>query len=213
MYQPNHFSEKREEVLCQLIRDYPFATLVTTHTSLEVNHLPFILDETGQYLRGHLARANPLAQSIFNEDSKVLAIFHGPHAYVTPSWYPTKQEAGKVVPTWNYAVVHVEGVPTWKTDAQYLLNHLSEMTNHHEKIRNSAWQITDAPENYIDQMLKGMIGLEIKITSMVGKFKLSQNKLGADQQGVIEGLEKAALDIGQKNQDALLADLMKLYQS
>lgn len=191
MYQPNHFAENREEQLHALMRDHPFATMIFVQEEYpEVNHLPLQLSEDGKYLHGHLAKANPLCAQEFDKDSRILLVFHGPHAYITPSWYPSKKISEKVVPTWNYAVVHVDGRPKWIKDSSSLLQLLSTLTDHHEATRQTAWKISDAPSDYIDKMLEAIVGIEIEITRISGKFKLSQNRNTEDRNAVIEHLSK-----------------------
>jgi transcriptional regulator len=195
MYKPKHFSEARPEFLHRVIREYPFASLVVVKDGIpDVNHLPLVLSEDGEFLRGHLARGNDLAKPEMNQ-SHLWMVFHGPHAYVTPTWYPSKKIDGKTVPTWNYIVVHVEGDMTLIEDKAWLLNNVEELSKHHEKLRKSEWQVNDAPVDYLDMMTRGIVGIEIKITSMTGKFKLSQNRSEDDQKGVIEGLKNAPKQI------------------
>ena len=134
---------------------------------------------------------NPLVKVASSNKTSVTAIFNGPNAYVTPSWYPSKQESGKVVPTWNYAAVHAEGSIKLIEDAQWLRSHVSQMTNIHEPTYQSNWKLDDAPEEYVQMMLKAIIGIEIEISSLVGKFKLSQNRPAEDYDAVVEQLEKS----------------------
>ena len=134
---------------------------------------------------------NPLVKVASSSNKSVTAIFNGPNAYVTPSWYPSKQESGKVVPTWNYAVVHAEGSIKLIEDAQWLRSHVSQMTNLHEPTYQSTWKLDDAPEEYVQMMLKAIIGIEIDIKSLTGKFKLSQNRPEQDYAAVVEKLSKS----------------------
>lgn len=186
MYQPPHFREDRREVLNGLIRGHPLATLVTDGPDgLDANHIPMILDEERDLLLCHVAKANDLAKG---RSRDVVAIFQGPQAYVTPGWYATKREHGKVVPTWNYAVVHVHGAMTVHDDRDWLLRHVGRLTGRHEHGRAEPWQVGDAPDAYIAAQLKGIVGLEIAISRIEGKWKVSQNRPAADRVGVAEGL-------------------------
>ncbi len=192
MYLPAHFEESRSEVLHQLLRVQPFATLVTQGADgVTADHLPLHLEPgVGPCgaLHGHVARANPLWQQA--ADSEVLAIFHGPQAYVTPSWYPSKREHGKAVPTWNYVVVHARGRLRAIDDAAWLRRQLEALVARHETGFAEPWQISDAPPDYIDRMLTAIVGIEIVITSLVGKWKTSQNQPAANRAGVVAGLRE-----------------------
>jgi transcriptional regulator len=189
VYQPPHFREERREVLNGLIRSHPLATLVSDGPEgLDANHIPMILDEERDVLLCHVARGNDLAKGRRRE---VLALFQGPQAYVTPGWYETKREHGKVVPTWNYAVVHVHGTLTVHDDRDWLLRHVSRLTDRHEQGRAEPWQVSDAPEAYIAAQLKGIVGLEIAIRRIEGKWKVSQNRPAADRAGVAVGFDAA----------------------
>lgn len=187
MYTPKHFSASSEEALLDLIRAYPFATLVTpANSGLEVNHLPLYVDDQG-VLSGHLARANPLWQAVQAEQS-VMAVFHGPHAYVTPSWYPSKAQTGMVVPTWNYVVAHVRGTLRVIEDAHWLRAHLAALTAQQEAAFEQPWQLEDAPAGFIDKLMQAVVGIEIEITQLTGKWKVSQNQPPENQLGVLQGL-------------------------
>ncbi len=205
MYLPKHFQVNDLQVLAQLITQYPLATLVgNLGEHLEINHLPLILSADGKKLHGHIARTNPLVQVAEQSNRAVTAVFHGPNAYITPAWYPSKQETGKVVPTWNYAVVHAEGQLNLISDPIWIRQHVSQMTNIHEPTYQSNWKLDDAPEEYVQMMLKAIIGIEIEVSSLVGKFKLSQNRSPAEYAGVVSQLEKSA----EENLQAML-NLMK----
>lgn len=192
MYLPKHFAESRVDVLHQFIRTYPLATVVTLGSSgLNANHIPLHLSPDPSpfgILRGHVARANPIWQDI-DSDIEVLAIFHGPDAYVTPSWYPTKAETGKAVPTWNYAVTHAYGTLRIIDDHDWLRSHLEELTAHNEAVFSDPWQLGDAPAEFIDKMIGAVVGIEMVITRLVGKWKVSQNQPTPNQAGVIRGLQ------------------------
>ena len=191
MYLPKHFDETRVDVLHGLIRGHPLASLVTlTATGLDANHLPLEINPSPApfgTLRGHVARANPLWRS-FSPDVEALAIFRGPSAYVSPSWYPTKAETGKVVPTWNYAVVHAYGALRIIDDRVWLREFVEQLTSRHEAGRRQSWKVSDAPADFIEQQLAAIIGFEMPITRLQGKWKLSQNRPLADSAGVVEGL-------------------------
>jgi len=191
MYQPAMFREDRVDVMHALMRARPFATLVSTlGGAAQADHLPLVVHEELSELgviRGHIAKANPLW---LDRDGTidVLAIFQGPQAYVSPSWYSSKKEHGKVVPTWNYAVVHARGVLEFNEDPHRLMEHLGELTNRHEAARPAPSAVSDAPPDYMARQLKGLVGIEIKVTSLDGKWKVSQNKDALDRAGVAAGL-------------------------
>jgi len=191
MYLPKQFEETRHEVLHGLIRERPFATLVVmTSAGLSVDHIPLLVDATiGPLgiLQGHVARANPILQATLL-DTDAVAIFHGPHHYITPSWYPTKQETGKVVPTWNYVVVHAYGRPRFIDDANWLRLQVNQLTQQHEGARDPSWAVADAPEDFLTKQLGGIVGVEMPITRLSGKWKLGQNRSEADRLGMIDGL-------------------------
>lgn len=192
MYLPKHFLVEDSAVLAQLISEYPLATIVgNSNGHLEINHLPLMLSADKTKLYGHIARINPLTKVASSDNTSVTAIFNGPNAYVTPAWYPSKKESGKVVPTWNYAVVHAKGSLKLIDDPQWLRNHVSQMTDIHEPSYQSTWTLDDAPEDYVQTMLKAIIGIEIEINSLVGKFKLSQNRPVQDYAAVVEELKKS----------------------
>lgn len=191
MYQPPPFRETRPEALRAMIAAFPFATVVVNGPDgPEANHIPLIFhpDEGADgILRGHVARANPLADAA-RDGVAALAIFQGPHHYVSPSWYPSKAEHGRVVPTWNYAVVHARGSLAAVEDPYLLLAHLKALTAHHESGRAAPWAVDDAPADFIEKQLKGIVGLELRVESVVGKWKMSQNRDAADRIGVLDGL-------------------------
>jgi transcriptional regulator len=192
MYIQSHFEEHRIAVIHQLIRDCPVAALVTTRDGeVIIDHIPFFLnvDSSGEsVLMGHMPRSNTVWKS-FDGESKAVVVFQGPAAYITPNWYPSKNEHGKTVPTWNYVVVHAHGRPQAIHDAGWLFSHLNQLTDKQEANQSSPWRVSDAPPEYAQQMVRAIVGIEIPISSIVGKWKVSQNKSAADQAGVIEGLE------------------------
>jgi transcriptional regulator len=191
MYIPKHFEEPDLGVLHALIKEHPFGAWVTTvDGALEVNHIPFLIDPAkGKFgtLVGHVARANPIWKS-FSTTAESLVIFQGPQCYITPSWYQTKQETGKVVPTWNYALVHAYGTPRAIEDKDWLRGLVTALTDSQESKRAAPWAVTDAPADYVDAMLKAIVGIEIPLANIVGKWKTSQNRTLPDKQGTIAGL-------------------------
>ena len=191
MYVPRHFAENRVEVLHDLIRRHPLGVLVAaTPDGLEASHVPFEIDPQPQpfgTLRCHLARANPLWEQIA-ADEPVLVVFQGEHGYVSPGWYPAKQEHGKVVPTWNYVAVHAYGNARVVHDAAWLRRMVEDLTNRHEQGRADPWHVNDAPADYIEKMLGAIVGVEIPLARLIGKWKLSQNRSSADRHGVVAGL-------------------------
>lgn len=192
MYVPAHFAETDPSVLHALIRAQPLgAWVVPDPDELVVNHIPFYLDTgRGEHgtLVGHVARANPVWRSLSQAMPSVV-IFQGPQAYISPSWYPSKQAGGKVVPTWNYAVVHAHGRPRVIDDRARLLEIVSQLTDTHEGGRAAPWQVTDAPADFIDKLLAAIVGIEIPVERLSGKWKVSQNRPQADQLGTAAGLE------------------------
>jgi transcriptional regulator len=198
LYNPSQFREERIEVMHELMRVHSLATLVTVGSggTLEATHLPLIFDrEPAPYgtLRGHMARANAQWREARTEVD-ALAIFQGPSAYVSPSWYPSKQETGRVVPTYNYAVVHAHGPLRTYDDPARLREHLRALTAMHEAGREAPWTPDDAPAEYIEAMLAAIVGIEIPITRLEGKWKVSQNRPAADRAGVAGSLEAAGDD-------------------
>ena len=183
MYVPDHFRETDPEVLHDAMRQIGFATLVTQN--LEANHLPMLLE--GNVLRGHVARANPVWKT---GEGEALAIFLGPHAYVSPSWYPSKAETGKAVPTWNYITIHARGRIRWVQEADWLRAHVTKLSEAHESARPEPWTIDEAPESYIAAMLKGIVGFELEIAQLDGKYKLTQNRDEADRAAVRDAYER-----------------------
>ena len=198
MYQVAAFLEERIDVMHALIRAHPLAVLVTGAGGiLEANHLPLLIDPLPSpqgTLRGHVARANPLWRQVqeTEHENEVLTIFQGPQVYVTPSWYPEKRASGKVVPTWNYAVVHARGPLIIHDDRDWLRDLVSRLTDQQEAGRAQPWGIADAPADYIERMLGAIVGIEIPISRIEGKWKVSQNRADADRAGVVDGLAQSA---------------------
>ena len=177
MYQPDHFRAHDLPQMRALMRARPFATLISAGPAgLQATHLPTVLrdDEPDGVIECHLARANPHWKDLA-EGNEALLIFHGPEGYITPNWYPSKAEHGKVVPTWNYAVVHV-----------------AALTAQQERSEATPWALSDAPESYIEVMLRGIVGFRIAITRLEGKWKMSQNREMRDREGVASGLRQRA---------------------
>jgi transcriptional regulator len=201
MYLPKSFHETRIDVLHALIRDYPFGTVVMHGADgLVANHLPLEL-ASDTLLQGHVARGNELAKA---DGAQVLVMFQAANGYISPNWYPSKHETGREVPTWNYAVVHVYGRLRVIEEKAWLRSFLERLTDRHEASQPKPWHVSDAPEDHIEKMLKAIVGLEISVDRIEGKFKLSQNHPDANRAGVIKGLgERAGL------RDAELADLMQ----
>lgn len=219
MYIPKFNEEKRTPVLHQLIRSHPFASLITFGTSgLFASHIPMIFElpkeevqEKDQaaplgVLKGHLSRANAQWKD-FSPEVQALAIFSGPEHYITPTWYEEKQATGKVVPTWNYVVVHAYGYLKVMDDADWLRAHVENLTNIHEAASPQPWAVSDAPADYIQSLIRGIVGLELKIERLEGKWKISQNRSEADRRGVVEGLD--ALDTpGSQSMKQLVLDTL-----
>ncbi len=190
MYVPEHFHEQRLEVLQALVERHPLATLVAaTDEGLTANHIPMLaeLRADGGVLRGHIARGNTLWRKL-PPDASVLAIFVGADSYVSPNWYPSKREHGKAVPTWNYATVHIHGAIRFIDDAPWLQELVTRLTDVHEGTRSDRWHVSDAPADYIVGMLRAIVGFEIKVARVIGKFKGSQNRSSVDRSGVRTGL-------------------------
>ena len=193
MYVPSNFSEDRVPVLHEAIRGIKLGTLVTlSGEEIIASHVPMLVDpEPAPYgtLRGHIARANPQWRDV-SAKIRALAIFLGPDAYVTPSWYATKRANGKVVPTWNYAAIHAYGPVTFFDDADRLLALVTRLTETHEAPRTERWAVSDAPANFIRGMLRAIVGFELPIERLEGKWKMSQNRPAEDRTGVIAGLRR-----------------------
>ena len=199
MYLPKHFEERDPERLRSHIQRYPLGSLVTaTESGLDANHIPFVFADTGSAagtLHGHMARANPLWREGVR-DAAVLVIFQGPNSFISPSWYPSKRENARVVPTWNYAVVHVHGVLRFVDDPAWVRSHVEALTREHEEKRDPPWAVTDAPADFVEKMVAAVVGIEISITQMVGKWKVSQNRSIFDRVSVVEALKREAAPSG-----------------
>lgn len=206
MYTPAHFREDRLPVLNDAIHQARLATLVTLgDDGLDASHVPVVLDATtGPYgvIEGHLSRANPQWRSA-NPAAAALAIFTGPDAYITPSWYPAKQQTGRVVPTWNYVAVHAHGHMEFFDDSAQLLALVTRLTDRHEAGRPAPWAVSDAPDDYIQTLLKGVIGFRLRISRLEGKWKASQNRPSDDRAAVMQGLRESDTPM-----DAMMAKAM-----
>ena len=192
MYLPTHFAEPSLDELHRLIQAHPLGTLVShSADGLDANHLPFLLDaqagEAGTLL-AHVARANPLWQTLA-DGAPVLAIFHGPQGYISPSWYPGKQDTHRRVPTWNYEVVHAHGTLHVHEDDKFLRRVLALLTRTHEAAEPQPWKMGDAPADYLAEQLQRIVGIELRITRLVGKRKLNQHHELRDREGAIQALE------------------------
>jgi transcriptional regulator len=203
MYVPAYFREDRTEVLHAFMRRHPLGALVAvTAEGLTANHIPMRMrsgNAGADRLCGHVARANSLWRLVAT-DAPVLVIFGGASSYITPSWYATTRETGKVVPTWNYSVVHAYGRIRFVDDAAWLLAFVRELTDEHEATREQPWKVSDAPADYIDQMLQAIVGFEIEVDRLVGKFKASQNQEARNRDGVAAGLRASgvATDVAEE---------------
>ncbi len=193
MYQPPHHREDRLDVQHALIRAHPFGMLITLSSEgIRANAIPFILEPARPYglLKGHVARANRQWRD-FDPAVEALVVFQGVEGYITPSWYETKRETGKVVPTWNYVMVHAWGPMRAIEDRDLLAAQIASLTRQQESDRAEPWAVSDAPQAFIASQLKGIVGIEIPITRIEGKWKVSQNRPGADRAGVAAGLRAA----------------------
>jgi transcriptional regulator len=197
MYQPAHFVERDPAVLAELIRAAPLATLIRGGAELSADAIPLELD--GDRLLGHVARANPLWREA--DGQPVLAVFHGVQAYITPSWYASKAADGRVVPTWNYAMVQAHGTLRAIEDTAWLEAFVTRLTDRHEAPLPAPWKVGDAPGDYVQKLLKAIVGIEIAVTRLEGKFKLSQNRPPEDRAGVIEGLGAHPMAVAVKAAD------------
>ena len=194
MYIPASFREEHLPTLHAFLDAHPLAALVTAvdgPASLYATHLPLVLERSAGRLgtlRGHLARANPHVRHLAAGAAPVIVLFSGPDAYITPNWYARKAEDGRVVPTWNYVAVHAFGSAVLHDDPAFLRAHLETLTARHEASRSMGWQVSDAPEEFIESQARAIVALEIRIDRLEGKWKMSQNRAAADIDGVIAGL-------------------------
>ena len=215
MYLPAQFNETRPEVMHALMRAHPLCTLVTQcESGLVANHVPVqSLTEPAPLgcIRGHIARANPLWRD-YRAETQALAIFQGPQVYISPSFYPSKVATGEVVPTWNYAVVHASGTLRFIQDAGWLRDFVAGLTATHEAPRAVPWKVDDAPAPYVDKMLSLIVGFEFSIAALSGKWKVSQNRSQADQEGVIRNLQSAN-DADSHDMAAMLSAWAREHES
>ncbi len=208
MYEPAAFRVEARAELLEAIRAWPLGLLVTScdqgpgDPGPGADLVPFVVSADGERLQAHVARANPLGARLVAPE-KVLVVFLGPQAYVSPSHYPSKQRDGRVVPTWNYAMIQVEGVARLRAEPEWIAAQLDALTAQQEKHRPAPWARGDAPEDFIAARLKAIVGVEIEIGGLVGKYKLSQNRSAEDRQGVIAGLSGEA-DAGAQAVAALM---------
>jgi len=207
MYLPKQFEETSVPVLLSLIKAHPLATVVTvSSTGLNANHIPMVIASNSDgkmTLRGHVARANPMLEDLA-VSPETLLVFQGAEHYITPSWYATKKVTEKVVPTWNYAVVHVKGQMHVVDDAEWLHGQLEDLTAQQESGREMPWSVNDAPAEFLNQIKRAIVGFEVQIESMVGKWKVSQNQPPGNRASVVQGLE------GEGTEKALqMRDLVK----
>ena len=201
MYTPPSFQENDPAVMFDFITAHPFGALVTSSptSGLFATHLPLLVDRTrGAHgvLQGHIARANP-HHTLTDGAADAMVIFSGPDAYITPTWYATKKEHGKVVPTWNYVAVHVYGTVRFIDDRDFLMHHLDALTDQHESSHEHPWAMHDAPQDFLEGLARAIVGVEIDITRLEGKWKMSQNRSSADIDGVIEGLSTSSSEVAR----------------
>ncbi len=197
MYQPPQFREENRETQHAFIRTHPLGLLVTTGASgIEANPIPFLIKTGvgGDVLQAHLARANPQIEALSAAD-EALVVFQGTESYITPSWYAEKQKHGKVVPTWNYVIVQVRGRPRVIADSDWLRTQITELTDAQESPRPEPWAVSDAPDDFVERQIKGIVGLEITVTAIDAKWKVSQNRPVADREGVAAGLAPDNIDM------------------
>ena len=192
MYIPAHFAEPQADELARIIRDHPLGMLVTHGADgLDADHIPFEFDPgagTQGVLTGHVARANPLWQRAGAGGSPVLVVFRGAEGYISPNWYPSKHEAHRQVPTWNYEVVHAHGTLTVQDDERFVRGMVGRLTRRHEAGEPRPWKMSDSEPGFIDTLLASIVGIEITVTSLVGKRKLSQNKDARNREGAMHAL-------------------------
>lgn len=200
MYLPKHFAITEQSELLEFINTFPFAALVThSEAGLNAEHIPVLLeqDKSGKLsLLGHIAKANLLWQQ-HQDGAEVLVIFQGENAYISPNWYPSKKVDGKAVPTWNYRAVHAKGLIQFIHDDAWKLSFLEKLTQRHEATQPAPWAVQDAPSEYISQRLKGIVGIEIDVSEMQGKYKLSQNQKNENRQGVKDELNQQKNPMGK----------------
>ncbi len=194
MYVPGHFSEQSDEVMHALIRACPLGLLVVAGAGgLEANHIPFLLsvaDGGRATLLGHVTKANPVWRTP-GPSTAALVVFQGPAGYISPGWYPSKLEHGRVVPTWSYAAVHAQGTVTFHDDPHWTRKQMEWLTHQMEAGREHPWAVADAPADYVDRLVANVVGVEIVVERLTGKWKVSQNQSDANRAGVVKGLQDA----------------------
>lgn len=209
MFVPKFCKIEDFSVLTNLVQENPLGSWsAIADGEIIVNHIPFILYKTrGEFgtLAGHVSRANNI-WSTFSKNQNSVVVFHGEQSYISPSWYPSKYKEGKAVPTWNYAVVQAHGMPAEIEDPEWLIQHVNDLTDLHEGGQARPWRVDDAPSDFIDKLIKSIVGIEIPITKLTGKWKLGQNRSEADQFGMVAGL----MSCGDKRSQAL-GELTKKY--
>jgi transcriptional regulator len=208
MYRPDHFRVDDLPEMHALMRARPLAALVSAGASgLYATHLPTVLKNEGEFgvIECHLARANPHWKDLA-AGGEALMIFQGPEAYITPNWYASKAETGKVVPTWNYAAVHAYGRPQVMQDKDWLRRHVGELTAQQETSEPKPWAVSDAPESFIDVMLRGIVGFRFDIARLEGKWKMSQNREMRDRVTTADGLERRG-----RNEDTQVAEVIRSH--
>jgi transcriptional regulator len=206
MYQPEDFRVDDVPQMHALMRARPFAALISSGpTGLYATHMPTVLKDEGPFgvVECHVARANPHWKELA-ESSEVLMLFQGADGYVTPNWYPSKAQHGKVVPTWNYAIVHAYGRPEVMNDQAWLRRHVAELSAQQEAHERTPWSLTDAPERYVGVMLRGIVGIRLAVTRLEGKWKMSQNREPQDRAGVVQGFAARA-----EGDDLELAEMVR----
>jgi len=200
MYTPSHFINRDDVDSCSLIKTSPLGTLIALSTDgFEVNHIPFVIDienDVAVRLRAHIPKANPMFDILTKSPVDCVVIFQGPESYVSPSWYATKKEHGKVVPTWNYKVVHVHGELNLKQDQAWIVQQLNDLTNQNEASRSKKWSVSDAPESYLQKQLSVLVGLEVNISRLDSKVKASQNQPARNRESVLNALQVEQPDSG-----------------
>jgi transcriptional regulator len=209
MYSPSHFVEERPEVLQQLMQVHPLGLLITHDgQEVEANPIPWLLDPDPAggpgILRAHVARANPVWQQA-RRDVDSLVVFQGPQAYISPNWYPSKAITHQEVPTWNYCMVQARGLLQVREDAAWVLDLITRLSDTHEKNQAQPWSVNDAPKAYIDKLLAAIVGIEIVLTSLTGKWKVSQNKKEVDRQGVVTALQSLGSEPARAMADQVVA--------
>ncbi len=210
MYIPKHFEENDPERLESLVRNVVLSSLVVNHSgAFDVNHIPFVLDvsESGDWiLRGHIPKSNPIAK-LAPKESSCVVIFQGPSGYISPSYYASKPIDGKVVPTWNYSVVHCHGILSFRADKSWIMKQISDLTDAMESQRQEQWSVSDAPPSYTDRLAEALIGIEVIVERVEGKTKYSQNQPSNNQQSVLRALQQ------QITESSLVSDMRSVLDA